>query len=130
MAPQIVVYRVLRFNIGAGNPTTHSDHRTSQKTGDIDFTILLHWIPAAQFVIRQKLIATPAACGRIAIVDAIQRGRSETPVNMILLHGVGQSFQFEDQLIDIHSIRERSSRTQAHWNSLLAKQYQRQLSSR
>ena len=39
------------------------------------------------------------------------RGRSETPVNMILLHGVGQSFQFEDQLIDIHSIGNDRVRT-------------------
>ena len=53
----------------------------------------------------EKLIARQAVSGRVAIIFAPQGRKSETPVDVILLHRVGQPLDINDALVELHRVR-------------------------
>ena len=50
-------------------------------------------------------LAAPVALPRcIAIVGAVERGEVVSPVDVILLHGIGQTLGVEDELIQLEAV--------------------------
>ena len=53
---------------------------------------------------RQQLVAENALHDRVAIVETIDIGDVEAPVDMVLLGGVGQAFDPENKLIELDPV--------------------------
>ena len=67
---------------------------------DEDLAIGHRHIVAVVGVVLQELAAPQAVSCRVAIVLAVDRGDAEAPVDVILLHGVGQALEIDDGLIE------------------------------
>ncbi len=52
------------------------------------------------------MLAEVTLCGRKAIVDAFERSEMEAPVEMIVLHSIGQAFDVYNRLIQFDLVWE------------------------
>ena len=73
-------------------------------------------VVAISAVFRQQLVAENALHDRVAIVETIEIGDVEAPVDMILLGGVGQAFDPENKLIELDPVGvDRITGRQTTW---------------
>src|ERR1700723_3675885 len=56
-------------------------------------------------MIVEELAAAVTLSGCVAIVSAVESGQVISPIDVILLHGIGQSFSVKDELIQFEAVR-------------------------
>ena len=90
----------MRFNIRRRNVAPKFDDHSLRYVRNVNESISFHQIESVQTIVVQELSAKPSLRRRPAIVDAIHRSKTESPVHVILLHGVREALETDDGLVE------------------------------
>src|SRR5271168_3932822 len=94
----VVVWRQLCLNVRNRDEATDSYIETLHYW-EVQVHILHREVIAVDEVVVEKLIAEQAVRRRVAIIRAIDAREAEAPIEMIILHGIGQTLDVDDGLI-------------------------------
>ncbi len=104
MAVHVVVRRQLRLDVGHRDEAADPHHQALGHLRNEDFAIEHREVDAVGLVVAQQLVAHQPIRRGVSVVRAVDRGDSHAPVDMILLHGVGQALQIDDGLVELDGV--------------------------
>ncbi len=104
MAIGVVVGRKLRLDVRQRNVPAYADVHALRHLRNVEIEVRHGNVEAILFVRSQKLVAENALGGGEAIIQAVNRRKAETPVDMIGLHGVRLALDVQDLLIHLDGI--------------------------
>lgn len=93
MRVQVIVRRELCFDVRGRNISPDLYDHSLCNGWEVDESVRLYRIESIQKVMVQQLAAKPSLGCRPAIIHAIHRGEAESPVNVVGLHGVRNTFE-------------------------------------
>src|SRR5215469_7457845 len=106
MRVDVVVGSQLRFYARNRNETADADVQSVGYLGNIQVNVFERGIEAVLAVVVEPLRAEIAQVGSETIAGAIQSGEVESPIEVIRLNRVRKTFDVQDSLVELDSIRE------------------------
>ena len=100
----VVVRRELRLDVRDRDEAADTNQHAVRDPRNEDLAIGHRQVVAIVRILVQKLIAPKSEGRGVAIVLAVDRRQSEAPVDVILLHGVGEPFDIQHRLVELHRI--------------------------
>ena len=100
-----IVGRELRLDVRQRDEATETQQQAFSHERSVDLAVHHREVVAVDQVVVEQLIARETIGGGVAVVLAVHRGKSEAPVDVILLHRIGQPLDVDDGLIELHGIR-------------------------
>ena len=90
----VIIRCQLGFNIRQRDIPSDADIRSLAYMWDIQVQIIHHRIVAVGVVVVEQLLAEdPFGCG-IAVIETIEVGEAESPIDVIGLYGVGKTLEY------------------------------------
>ncbi len=101
----IIVRRQLRFDVGHRDEAAQAEQEAFRDVWDVQLTIHHRKVVSVNQVVAEQLIARQSIRGRVAIVLPVYSGNPEAPVDVVGLHCIGQAFDIDHGLIELHRVR-------------------------
>ena len=100
-----IVRRELRFNVRLGNNATDAHIHSPENLRNVDVEVDHRHIEAVIVVLLEQLITEQSAGNHEAIIESVNAGDAKAPVDMVCLEFVRHSFDVENELILLETIR-------------------------
>ena len=98
MAEQVVVGRELGPDVGRRNVAVHPQREALGHFGHAEREVLLDGIEPVKVVFLQQLVAEQPFGQGVAVIDAVESGRAEVPVDVVGLHRVHNPLEIQHGL--------------------------------
>ena len=101
---RVVVRRQLRFNVRQRDISPHPDIRSKAYMRIYRSQVVHDRVIAIDIIALEQLLAEDPLGRCVAVIQAIQVGKPEPPIEMVPLNGIRQTFEVERDLVELNRV--------------------------